>query len=228
MKAIAIDTSISSITISVINEEKKASTILNIGMKQSETLLPAIDNVMQYAGLEKEELEFAVISKGPGSFTGLRLGFAAVKALECAYRIPVYGLDSLKIWAKEFENFNKPVLSVIDAKKDKFYAALYNEGQCTKESGDYTKEEIFSFIKDKKELIVTGPDALMFEKLINEDLPEIKTYAPTILADISESMFILAVEMKDNGESPLKPFDGPEYLRDSDAKISETPVAQVH
>lgn len=221
MKAIAIDTSISKITISVKNEEKTASIILNIGMKQSETLLPAMDMAMQYAGLAKEELEFAVISKGPGSFTGLRLGFAAVKSLECAFGIPVYGIDSLEVWAKEFENFNLPVLSVIDAKKDKFYASLYKDGKCTVGSGDYTKEEIFEFIKDCSTLVVAGPDALLFQGLINQASPEVKTLAPSVNADISESLFSLAEDMKKSGIPPLKAFDGPAYLRDSDAKISE-------
>lgn len=221
MKAIAIDTSISKITISVKNEDKIATTILNIGMKQSESLVPAMDHMMKTCGLLPEELECAVISKGPGSFTGLRLGFAAVKALESAFKIPVYGVDSLLPYAKAFETSSIPVLSVIDAKKEKFYAALFNGEKCTVESGDYTKEEIFDFIKDTESLVVTGPDAIMFQKLILEAGLKTKTFALHGNFDISESLFEIAENMIDEGAAPLKPFDGPEYLRDSDAKIAQ-------
>lgn len=221
MKAIAIDTSISKITISVKNEEKIASTILNIGMKQSESLVPAMDHMMKTAGLLPEELECAVISKGPGSFTGLRLGFAAVKALESAFKIPVYGVDSLLPYAKAFEASQNPVLSVIDAKKEKFYAALFTNGKALVESGDYTKEEIFEFIKEYDSLVITGPDALLFQDIINKVGLKTKTFAIHSSLDISESLFEIAQKMKDEGVSPLKPFEGPEYLRDSDAKISQ-------
>lgn len=221
MKAIAIDTSISKITISVKNEDKTASTILNIGMKQSESLVPAMDEMMKTAGLLPDDLECAVISKGPGSFTGLRLGFAAVKALESAFKIPVYGVDSLLPYAKAFETSPVPVLSVIDAKKEKFYAALYNGGKISVNSGDYTKEEIFDFIKAFDSIVVTGPDALLFQKLISEAGLKTKTFALHGSFDISESLFEIAGQMIEDGTSPLKPFDGPEYLRDSDAKIAQ-------
>ena len=82
MKALALDTSISCIQIAAKNDDKLASLVLDIGMRQSEKLLPAIDYVLKQAELAPAELDYTALCQGPGSFTGLRLGFAALKAIE--------------------------------------------------------------------------------------------------------------------------------------------------
>lgn len=82
MKALALDTAISCITIAAKNDDNLASLVLDIGMRQSEKLLPAIDYVLSQADLKPGELDYTVLCEGPGSFTGLRLGFAALKAIE--------------------------------------------------------------------------------------------------------------------------------------------------
>ncbi len=82
MKALALDTAISCIQIAAKNDDYLASLTLDIGMRQSEKLLPAIDYVLKQADLTPGDLDYTVLTQGPGSFTGLRLGFAALKAIE--------------------------------------------------------------------------------------------------------------------------------------------------
>ena len=82
MKALAIDTAISKISIACKNEDKNGTEIFDIGMKQSESLLPAVIDAMKKAEVEVKDLDCLAICQGPGSFTGLRLGFACIKALE--------------------------------------------------------------------------------------------------------------------------------------------------
>ena len=84
MKGLALDSSITKLTVAAKNDNHIVTASFDIGMKQSETLLPAITYVMEKAGIETSDLDYMAICKGPGSFTGLRLGFAAVKALECS------------------------------------------------------------------------------------------------------------------------------------------------
>src|SRR5574344_1381041 len=104
MKALAIDTANSKILISAKNDDKSVTVIFNIGMKQSETLLPSIDYVLNQLQITPQELDYTVLCKGPGSFTGLRLGFAALKAIEAAYNVPIYGSLSLETYAFPFKN----------------------------------------------------------------------------------------------------------------------------
>lgn len=156
MKALALDTAISCIQIATKNDDFLASLTLDIGMRQSEKLLPAIDYVLKQADLTPDDLDYTVLTQGPGSFTGLRLGFAALKAIElfggtkanCSQdkkaasnenssqdqkaggrsKIPLYGINSLDAYAWPFMDFDAIVLPVIDAHKDKFYAKAFFNG----------------------------------------------------------------------------------------------------
>jgi len=80
MKALAIDSVSACISIKAVNEKLTAKFSINIGLHQSEAILPAIERVLAEVNLPISELEFIALCQGPGSFTGLRLGFAAAKA----------------------------------------------------------------------------------------------------------------------------------------------------
>ena len=150
MKALALDTAISCITISAKNDDYLASLVLDIGMRQSEKLLPAIDYVLKQADLSPADLDYTVLAEGPGSFTGLRLGFAALKAIElfgglkdgadqqapqdqkasqdqkpAGSRIPLYAINTLDAYAWPYLDFDGIILPVIDAHKEKFYAKAF-------------------------------------------------------------------------------------------------------
>lgn len=129
MKALALDTSISCIQVAAKNGDNLASLVLDIGMRQSEKLLPSIEYVLAQADLTPGELDYTVLAQGPGSFTGLRLGFAALKAIELNSRIPLYGINSLDFLAQPYLDFDGIVLPVIDAHKEKFYAKAFFGGK---------------------------------------------------------------------------------------------------
>ena len=99
MKALAIDCACSRLTVAAKNEDKTCTAIYDIGMRQSETLVPAIDFVLEKCSLAKNELDYTTLTIGPGSFTGLRLGISALKAIECSAGTPVYGISSLETYA---------------------------------------------------------------------------------------------------------------------------------
>ena len=110
MKALAIDSAVSKLTISAKNDEFSVSTVFDIGMKQSETLLPAIDYVLSKLNITTNDLDYLVLSKGPGSFTGLRLAFAALKSIEMAKNIPLYGISTLDTYSYHYQALPFPVL----------------------------------------------------------------------------------------------------------------------
>ena len=81
MKALCVDSASSRMTVSAKNEEDCVSLTLDIGPSQSQELLPAIDYVLNKTGLKPQDLDYMALCKGPGTFTGLRLAFAALKAI---------------------------------------------------------------------------------------------------------------------------------------------------
>lgn len=218
MKALAIDSAVTRLSIAAKNDDKTVSAVYDIGMKQSETILPAIDYVLSKAGFAPAELDYTVLCAGPGSFTGLRLAFAALKAVEHAENIPLYGIPTLEAYAQPYRKLPFPVVSVVDAKKDKFYAAVYDGGQELLPAGDYEIARITDVLKDKKELIICGPDAEMFSERTAEFINTGKVYVMPFTEVTTDALFALAEQRMSQNISPLKDFDGPVYLRASEAE----------
>lgn len=218
MKALAVDCANTKILISAKNDDKIVTVILDIGMKQSETLLPSIDYVLAQTGLTAAELDYSVLCKGPGSFTGLRLGFAALKAIEMAHEVPVYGVLSLDAYAFAYKDFPYTVISVIDAKKDKFYAGAYKNGEPLFECADFTLPELSEKIKDLNSAFVCGPDCKTFISEIKELVPNCNFFCATSEIPSTESLFVIAEQMIEQKKPALAEYDGPVYLRLSEAE----------
>ena len=102
MKVIAIDCASPCMTISAENDGLNSTRILDIGMHQSERIIPEIQNVLQDVKLNPQELQFACLCKGPGTFTGLRLAYAALKGIQLSYKFPIYSFDSLEVSTDPF------------------------------------------------------------------------------------------------------------------------------
>ncbi|MCY4561627.1 MAG: tRNA (adenosine(37)-N6)-threonylcarbamoyltransferase complex dimerization subunit type 1 TsaB [Flavobacteriaceae bacterium] len=91
----------------------------------SEKLHPFINEVLDHTKVHPKSLKAIAISKGPGSFTGLRIGVSAAKGICYALGIPLIGINTLQIMTQKV--FLKPdeiVLSLLDARGSKVYALL--------------------------------------------------------------------------------------------------------
>src|SRR5574344_1384790 len=129
MKALAIDCAVSRITVAAKNDSHIVKLSLDVGMKQSEKLLPSIDYVLKEAELTSKELDYTTLTLGPGTFTGLRLGISALKAMQLANGTPIYGIPSLDAYAYPYQSAVETVLAVIDGKRDMFYNSFYCRGE---------------------------------------------------------------------------------------------------
>ena len=154
MKALSIDCAVSRLMISAKNDDKIFTSIYDIGMKQSESIVPAIDYALEKVLLSPSELDYTAITLGPGSFTGLRLGISAVKAIELAYNVPVYGISTLTMHAYCFKDFELPVLAAIDANKNKYYANLCDKNKTIMKDGDWDTDIIIENVKKIKKLVI--------------------------------------------------------------------------
>ena len=224
MKALAIDCACSRMTVAAKNEDYTFTAIYDIGMRQSETLVPAIDYVLEKCGLAKNELDYTVLTIGPGSFTGLRLGISALKAIECAFGTPVYGISSLEAYAYPFFDSVVPTLACIDANKDKFYAGIYHSGKVVLEDGDYDVPFIIERLKNIHDLNLAGfkKDTDKLEELLKAQGCTSSINKLTVPVVTTDSLFALTEKKIPAKLPPLKDFDGPVYLRASEAEIKLT------
>lgn len=219
MKALSIDCAVSRLMISAKNDDKIFTSIYDIGMKQSESIVPAIDYALEKVLLSPSELDYTAITLGPGSFTGLRLGISAVKAIELAYNVPVYGISTLTMHAYCFKDFELPVLAAIDANKNKYYANLSDKNKTILEDGDWDTDIIIKNVKKIKKLIVCGPDANKLKDIIIAQNKKIKILTPKTNIVTAEALFNIAEDMISKNQPGIKDFDGPLYLRASEAEI---------
>jgi len=88
-------------------------------------LFPAIDQLLQAAGVAMTQLDAFAVVHGPGAFTGLRVGVAAAKGLAQASGKPLLGVSSLQALALQSGEHELPVCALLDARKQEVYAGMY-------------------------------------------------------------------------------------------------------
>jgi tRNA threonylcarbamoyladenosine biosynthesis protein TsaB len=91
----------------------------------SERLLPALDRLLERAGVASDAIGLVAVSIGPGSFTGLRVGLATVKGLCLGAERPVAPVPTLAALAHAAVDAPGPVAALLDARRGEVYAAVY-------------------------------------------------------------------------------------------------------
>jgi tRNA threonylcarbamoyladenosine biosynthesis protein TsaB len=197
---------------------------IDAGLRHSELLMDAIDALLEGAGFSRRDLELAACMKGPGSFTGLRIGFAAAKGLALALDIPMVSVPTLDCMAFPQSVWPGIVLPAIDAKKHCYYAALYRGGERLTDYMDAPAEHIARSLKSLFEnaaepVLLTGPGGKQL-------LAELKAFVPPerLTEDpegrrgrARELLEIIKQRNMTGSESEL--HSGPMYLRKSDAEL---------
>lgn len=219
MNILVLDCAVSKLSIAVKTDTKFISTTYDIGMRQSEILVPSIDEILKKSEITAADLNYTALTIGPGSFTGLRLGISALKAIELAYNVPIYGISSLKVYEYPYSDVNMPIISCIDANKDKFYAHISEAKTELLEDGDWEVSTIIDTVKSFEKVLICGPDAEKLAEIIKEQSKNIEILLPKVQAQTTESLVKLTEELIANGKPTLKDFDGPVYLRASEAEI---------
>lgn len=122
MQILSLDTSTRVSSVAVLMDGSLASEItMQARLTHSETLLPHIQQALSMAGVKKEELTGIAVSQGPGSFTGLRIGLAAAKAMSYALHIPIVGVPSLEALALHYQMPGVTIFAMTDAQKKNVY-----------------------------------------------------------------------------------------------------------
>lgn len=131
MKVLALDTSYTTVASCAIIEDGKTIVELhkNGEREHSQTLMPMVKELFDKAGLSLQDMDLLSCGKGPGSFTGLRIGIATIDAFKDVTNKPICGVTSLEALAygaiiKKGKS-NCKILSIINAKNDNVYFAVY-------------------------------------------------------------------------------------------------------
>ena len=105
MKIFAVDTSARSASVAIVEEGAiKGEYFINTMLTHSETLMPMTELLFKSTKCELKDIDVFAVNDGPGSFTGLRIGIAAVKGMAYAVGKPCVGISALESMAYNFSD----------------------------------------------------------------------------------------------------------------------------
>ncbi len=126
MRILALDSSGHPASAALIEDGKVAADFtLNYQMTHSQTLLPMTDAIFRLTGIPKDSIDAVAVAKGPGSFTGLRIGSATAKGIGLALDIPIIEISTLEALAYQLYGFDGSICPVMDARRNQVYTGIY-------------------------------------------------------------------------------------------------------
>ena len=197
---------------------------MNHKKTHSQTLLPMVDEMMKITGFNKKELDAVAISKGPGSFTGLRIGSATAKGLSQALNIPVVSISSLEGLAANLYGTEDLICPIMDARRSQVYAGIFQyEGEklvTRMEDDAVSVADLISMLNEKGEpVIFLGDGVPVYQKLLEEGLTVPYRFAPSHMnRQRAGAVGVLAVQYFKEGKTETSRDHKPEYLRKSQAE----------
>jgi len=127
---LCIETSTTVCSVCIASEGKViAVKEINSGYTHAENLHVFIEEIIKEAGITLKQLSAVAVSKGPGSYTGLRIGVSAAKGLCYALNIPLISVDTLEAMAFSVSEKSKEDMlfcPMLDARRMEVYCAVYN------------------------------------------------------------------------------------------------------
>jgi tRNA threonylcarbamoyladenosine biosynthesis protein TsaB len=133
MRVLAIDTALGACSAAILDTDQGgiiARESLPMLRGHAEALMPLIRRVMDEAGAAFGNLDRVVVTTGPGSFTGLRVGIAAARGIALAINKPAVGLSTLSAYAAPYlaDDEKAPVVVAIDARHSHVYLQVFAAG----------------------------------------------------------------------------------------------------
>lgn len=219
MKILAMDTSAKAAGVCLLDETKiLAEYSANLGLTHSQTIMLMCEHLLSQSRISPEEIDYFAVSNGPGSFTGLRIGIAAVKGMAYAAGKPCVAVSTLDALAYNAVDFSGTVCCVMDARCKQVYNALYDvqPGTIIKRIPDraISLEELGSELKmEKNPVILVGDGADLCYNEYQGLLTGLVLSGAANRYQRASSVGLAALEKIRKGETISAAELTPEYLR---------------
>ncbi len=226
MKILGVESSATSASVSVVENGKViALESSNTGLTHSQTLMPMVESTLKKADVTINDIDYIAVSNGPGSFTGIRIGVSLVKGLSDPLNKKCIAVSTLEAIAKPLENTDVIAVSVMDARCNQVYCALFD---CTKEKmtrltddDAISIDELTEQLKNqKKPIVLIGDGANICYNKMKDVLESVSIASATIRYQSASSVALIAEDLilKDENNALLSEELVPKYLRLSQAE----------
>lgn len=222
MNLLAVDTSTTSCSVALFSDHRLlAEVVYTAGKTHSRHLLAIIHEILSRCDCEPADVGGIAVTRGPGTFTGLRIGISTVKGLAVATGTPVVGVSSLAALAYPLAMMKRPVVAMIDARRGEVYHAIYNADTGVLESTTPVAVSPPETVAEKlpSNAILVGSGAVLYREVFQNRGVQVRFAEATAQVIRAASVGMLAMARFERQESD--PIDTlvPEYIRKSDAQI---------
>ena len=198
-----IETSTTACSVALARDgEVVGSRFINNGYSHAENLAVFVRDVLEETAVKPAYLDAVAVSKGPGSYTGLRIGVATAKGLAYAHKIPMIAVDTLRSMVVDLLKGNEDVgpgalfCPMLDARRMEVYASLFETNLFRLEpiKAVIVEEDSFFSHLEKQPLYFFGPGADKCEEILGKhsNARFVKERFPTAngMAELAEKAFI--------------------------------------
>lgn len=182
MRILAVDTSAVCASVG-INEDGKilSESSINTGLTHSRTLMPMIDSTLRNGEIDLDSIDYFACSVGPGSFTGIRIGVAAIKGLADGLKKRCIPVSTLEALAYNLQGRCCTAVSVMDARCNQVYCGIFlvDGDEITRLTEDMALkiDELEKMLPDYENVVFVGDGArLCHTKLGYEIAPAGQLY----------------------------------------------------
>ncbi|MCY7780979.1 tRNA (adenosine(37)-N6)-threonylcarbamoyltransferase complex dimerization subunit type 1 TsaB [Bacillus haynesii] len=221
MTILAIDTSNLTLGVALIKDGKMiAEHISHLKKNHSVRAMPAIDELLKECGLEPSDLTQIAVAKGPGSYTGVRIGVTIAKTLAWSLNIPIKTVSSLEVLAANGRFFQGLICPLFDARRGQVYTGLYQyrDGKLhgLEEDQNILLEDWLKKLKAMdQQVLFIGSDTEIHQEMIEQILGEQAVIAGPALQIPRPSELALIGELKE--DEPVHSIV-PNYIRLAEAE----------
>jgi len=177
MKLLSIDTSNYALGVALLDGNQVIGEyITNLKKNHSVRVMPAVETLMKDCDVKPSDLSKIVVAKGPGSYTGVRIGVTIAKTLAWTLNIPLTGVSSLEVLAASAGRYFEGVISpIFDARRGQIYTGLYqfSEGKLLTKNKDQlvlSKEWAAELKEMSEKVLFIGNDLPLHRETLEEIL----------------------------------------------------------
>ncbi len=188
---------------------------LGEGRKYVEHIPAVLDALLQEAGVAKADIEGVAVSRGPGGFSGVRVGLSFARGLALALSVPCYGVSSLVVLAEAVGSSSHAILAAINALRGELYVQCFSADRKPLGEAEAVSPAVLAERIKEKEIICVGSGAgIAKERFASAQLVELEELLSFYL--IEYVWRVLAA-----GEAEVLSEWQPIYLRAPDAKPAD-------
>lgn len=219
MKILAVDTSAKVTSVAIVDENGILSEFnSHTNLTHSQALMPMINSALSCSKISLNDIDCFACAVGPGSFTGLRIGIAAIKGLAYGQNKPCVGISTLDGLSYNLKGFDGIICAVMDARCKQVYTSIHEfcgeEMTVLHEDNAIKIDELEKILENyKKNIFLVGDGADLCYNILGQKLDNVFLSSNLLKFQKASSIGFLALAKLESGQSSQPSDLMPVYLR---------------